>query len=158
MALSFATLSANYSGVIPSGLTFSNPEAGPVVEDDVSSKYLYERPFNSIRHTYILIKGRRSGDTEDSYYKLDLGKNDDNGVFHYYSILRNYNYNIVLKSVTTKGYGSALKAAQGVVYNNFSFDIELESMLNISDGTEVMYVNFTTAVLTEPEIKTLDFK
>ncbi len=158
LALGFATLSANYSGVIPSGLTFSNPEAGPVVEDDVAPKYLYERPFNSIRHTYIIIKGRRSGDTEDSYYKLDLGKNDDNGVFRYYSILRNYNYNIVLKSVATKGYSSALKAAQGVVYNNFSFDIELESMLNISDGTEVMYVNFTTAVLTEPEIKTLDFK
>lgn len=160
----YTDLSAVYNGISPASLTFNNQDAGPVVEDNTDPKYVYERPFNSLRHTYIIIKGRRksvnagAGDSEDSYYKLDLGKTDSQGVFRYFNILRNYRYNIVLKSVGTKGYADALKAAQGVVYNNFSFDIETTSMLNISDGSEVVYVNFTTKVLTDPNEQTFDFK
>lgn len=154
----FTDLHKVYSGIIPAGVSFSNPEAGPIVDDDISPKYMYERPFNSIRHTYIIIKGRRNGDEKDYYYKLDLGANDASGIFKYYSILRNYNYKIILKGVAAKGYDTALEAARGVVYNNFSFDIELSSMLNISDGNEIVYVNFTTAVLTDPEAQILDFK
>lgn len=158
--LEFSTLSASYSGIVPSGLTFSNQEANLVEENniaDTTPKYMYERPFNSIRHTYIMIKGHREGEA-DSYYKLDIGKNDGNGIFRYYNILRNYKYNIVLNNVAAKGYASIEEAVKGVVYNNFSFDIELNSMLNISDGEEIVYVNFTTAVLTDPSEKTLDFR
>ena len=156
--LDFADLAAKYSGIVPAGVSFSNQETGPVVEDDISPKYMYERPFNSIRHTYIIIKGRRTGDEKDSYYKLDLGKNDNNGIFRYYSILRNYNYRIILNRIDAKGYDNVMEAVQGVVYNNFSFDIELTSMLNISDGQEIVYVNFTTVVLTDPESQALDFQ
>ena len=157
-ALQFSTLAASYSGIMPEGTTLQNPEAGPVVDDNVDPKYMYERPFNSIRHTYVIIKGRRDGDTQDYYYKLDIGKNDNDGIFRYYSILRNYNYRIVLKGVAAKGYDTVMEAVQGVVYNNFSFDIELSSMMNISDGSEIVYVNFTTAVLTDPESQILEFK
>ena len=160
----YSSISAAYGGISPALLTFANPEAGPVVADDVAPKYIYERPFNSLRHTYIIIKGRRKsvnggdGDTEEFYYKLDLGKNDSQGVFRYYNILRNYRYDIVLKSVAAKGYDSALAAAQGVVYNNFSFDVETTGMLNIADGNEVVYVNFTSMVLTDPDEQTIDFR
>lgn len=156
--LSYQALSANYSGIVPAGVAYSNPESNPQVPDDVSPKYVYERPFNSIRHTYIIIKGRRKGDAEDTYYKLDIGKNDNIGVFQYFSILRNFKYNIVINSVATKGSSKAIDAAKGVVYNNFSFDVELSSMLNISDGNEIVYVNFTTAVITNPESQKLTFK
>ena len=155
--LPYAGVAGKYSGVIPAGLSFSNPESAPEVGDDTAPKYMYERPFNSIRHTYILIKGRRKDDAADSYYKLDLGRNDSDGIFRYYDILRNYRYNVVLNSVGAKGYSSVEEAVNGVVYNNFSFDVELSGMLNISDGSEVVYVNFTTSVLTSPEEQTIEF-
>lgn len=158
----YKDLSQTYPGIAPSNLTLANQSTdptGPVVDDDSTPKYIYERPFSSIRHTYVIIKGRRTVDAEDTYYKLDLGHNDEDGIFRYFGILRNYNYNIVLKNVATQGYKTALEAAQGVVYNNFSFDVELSSMMNISDGNEVVYVNFTTAVLTdEKEEQVIEFK
>lgn len=156
--LPYQTISGNYSGTVPDGLSFSNPDAGPEVGNDTSPAYMYERPFNSIHHTFIILKGRRASDSESSYYKLDIGKNDPNGIFRYYDILRNFKYNIIIKSVGVKGYSSPLEAAEGVVYNNFSFDIELSNMLNLSDGNEIVYVNFTTAILTDPFEQVIEFK
>lgn len=156
----FEDINATYSGFTPAGLTFSNLESNPEVpvEEEIAPKYLYERQFNSIRHTYVILRGRRATDDSDSYYKLDLGKNDSQGVFKYYGILRNFSYNITINSVEQKGYDTAAAAAKGVVYNNFSFDIELSSMLNISDGDEIVFVNFTTKVLTESVAQTIEFK
>lgn len=37
----------------------------------------------------------------------------------------------------------------GVVYNNLSFDVTTNKMLNISNGTDMVWVNFTTAVVTQ---------
>lgn len=155
---SFEDIFKIYPGFAPEGLTLGNLESNPIVNDDISDKYIYERPFNSIRHTYVILKGHRTGDTEDSYYKLDLGENDSQGVFKYYGLLRNFSFNIKINSVDQKGYNSASAAANGVVYNNFSFDIELSSMLNISDGDEIVFVNFTTYVLTSSTSQTLEFK
>ncbi|MDE6480164.1 MAG: hypothetical protein K2L45_07815 [Muribaculaceae bacterium] len=157
--IAYNELSTDYSGFSPEGITFTNLESGPVeLNEGVLSQFIYERPFNSIRHTYLIIKGRRISDDVDSYYKLDIGKNDNDGIFRYYGLLRNFNYNIILNSVAQKGYATIDAAIQGVVYNNFSFDIGLSSMLNISDGDEVVYVNFTTAVLTDPNEEVLEFK
>ncbi|MDE6742006.1 MAG: hypothetical protein K2J58_06715, partial [Muribaculaceae bacterium] len=102
---------SDYKGFAPEGLTLANTDTGPVVLDDVNPKYLYERPFNSIRHTYVILKGRRTMDSEDSFYKLDIGKNDSQGVFRYYGLLRNFSYNITINSVEQKGYGTASSAA-----------------------------------------------
>lgn len=153
---------ASYEGIIPAGTVLANPDAGPAVPEDTDPKYFYERPFNSIRHTFVIVRGKYGTDQTDSYYKLDLGKNDTQGVFQgvfrYYNLLRNFSYNITIKGVDMRGYSTAEEAAQGVVYNNFSFDIELGGMLNISDGKEVVFVNFTTAVLTDPNTQVLEFK
>lgn len=149
---------AFYEGIIPAGTELANPDAGPAVPENVDPKYFYERPFSSIRHTFVIVRGKFGTDATDTYYKLDLGKNDTQGVFRYYNLLRNFSYNITIKGVGTRGYSTAEAAAQGVVYNNFSFDIELGGMLNISDGNEVVFVNFTTAVLTDPNTQVLEFK
>lgn len=160
--LPYSDIVTGYTGYVPETLKLSNPESGPTVPDDVSPKYLYERPFNSIRHTYVMIKGKFNNDATNTeyYYKLDIGKQDDNKIFRYMHVIRNLRYNIILKSIdpNAKGYTSALAAAQGVVYNNFSFDIELSNMLNLSDGKDVVFVNFTTAVLTDPNPQQLVFK
>lgn len=149
---------ASYEGIIPAGTELANPDAGPAVPENVDPKYFYERPFSSIHHTFVIVRGKFGTDATDTYYKLDLGKNDTQGVFRYYNLLRNFSYNITIKGVGTRGYSTAEAAAQGVVYNNFSFDIELGGMLNISDGNEVVFVNFTTAVLTDPNTQVLEFK
>lgn len=153
----YQSLSANYSGLSPAKTPLGNQiaGAGPAV-NSTAPKYIYERPFTSIYHTYLIIKGRRGG--KSYFYKLDIGKNDSMGIFRYYALLRNFKYNIVLNSVGADGYDTIEEAAQGTVYNNFSFDIELNSMLNMSDGKEIVFVNFTTAVLTSPTEQTLEFK
>lgn len=157
--IGYSALAATYGGFAAPGLNLGNQEAGSLsVEEGVTTQYLYERPFNSIRHTYLLVKGRRTGDTADSYYKLDIGKNDSDGIFRYYGLLRNFSFNITINSVEQKGYPDIQQALDGVVYNNFSFDINLSSMLNISDGDEIVFVNFTTAVLTDSDPQELEFK
>lgn len=156
--LDYTSVSSIYEGFAPASLELSNTALEPIVNDDVSPKYLYERPFNSIRHTYLLVKGHLKSESDDTYYKLDLGRNDNVGVFRYFGILRNFNFNVIIKSVDTKGYDTIQEAVSGVVFNNFSFDIELSSMLNVSDGDEVVYINFSTMVLTDPSSQTIEFK
>ena len=123
------------------------------------SQYMFERPFNSINHTYVIVYGRyksQNGVEQDSYYKLDIGGNGTNNVFGYYGILRNFNYFIRINDVESYGFPSVKEAAEGPVFNNISFDVDTEDLKNMSDGKNIIRVNFTTAVITEDDTK-LDF-
>lgn len=182
--LSYLAVAQNYRGYAPANTTLGNevtsqdaPEipdqaltSFSTTEDDGSTKkwnclpsqYLYERPFNSISRTYIIIKGvyhNRTTNPKDqaSYYKLDLGANDNDGIFRYYGLLRNFNYFIRIKKIMTNGYATAAEAAEGTVYNNIAFDIDTDHLLNMSNGSDIVRVNFTTAVITENN-QTLDFQ
>lgn len=111
-------------------------------------KFIYERPFSSIRHTQVIVKGRRAGRDADTYYKIDLG-HSNNGIFTFYNLLRNFNYVITIKSVNADGSPTLEDAIKnGVVYNNLSFDVRTEKMFNISNGKDMLWVNFTTGVVT----------
>lgn len=131
----------------------SSPKEG---EFDYSVKYLYERPSSSINNTYIIIKGNRGGSS--MYYKLDIGMNDGNNIFKYHNILRNFWYEINLNSVRSNGYSSIEEAMRGVVYNNFSFDVNTRQMINISDGTKMIWVNKTTFVVNDVDSTTVNFQ
>lgn len=179
----YKTLSKTYGGMSPANTTLSNQVTSgdaptiatktltsyATVEDGTAktwkclpSEYMYERPFNSLYHTFIIIKGTyhnkvlNSSDAP-SYYKLDLGANDNDGIFRYYGLLRNYNYFIRINRIETNGYPTVEAAAEGTVYNNISFDISTDHLMNISDGKDIIKVNFTTAVITEPG-QTIDFR
>lgn len=175
--LSYNEVAKNYSGISPANTTLGNQltsEDAPVIPDQnltsyetiengdtkkwecLPSVYMYERPFNSINRTYIIVKGvyhNRITNPEDkeSYYKLDLGTNDENGIFRYYGILRNFNYFIRITGVATSGYATPQEAAEGTVYNNISFDIDTDHLINMSDGTDIIRVNLTTAVITDKD-------
>ena len=177
--LPYKTVAAKYSGISPANTLLSNQVTsgdgstiitqflspftqGTKVWNCLPSEYIYERPFNSLDHTYIIIKGNyhnelTNPDHESSYYKLDLGANDDLGIFRYYGILRNYNFFIRINRIETNGYKTVAEAAEGSVYNNISFDISTDHLMNISNGKDIVRVNFTTAVITEPNV-TLDFR
>lgn len=156
----FQTMQAEYTGYLPAKTELVNPAVSsePVI-GDTQAKYMYERPFNSVYHTYIIIRGRFGNDIEECYYKLDIGGKDNDNIFRYYDILRNFDFHININEVKARGYKSALEAANGVVYNNFSFDVKMNSLLNLSDGDGIVFVNFTTAVLTnENSDEILEFK
>ncbi|WP_300502752.1 hypothetical protein [uncultured Duncaniella sp.] len=153
--LSYSEISNGYNGISPSvEVENSDPEAAVY---DTASKYLYERPASSINNTVVIMAGRKAGGQE-KFYKIDLGYADDDKVFHYYNILRNFEYAITVTKVGAEGYATKQEAMDGVVFNNFSFDINTNQMLNISDGTDMLWVNQTTFVVTDEANTTVSFR
>ncbi|MDE6294833.1 MAG: hypothetical protein K2M03_02080, partial [Muribaculaceae bacterium] len=154
----YHSLSEDYEGYLPVNTPVLNQDAGPAapLTFSMEDRYFYERPFDAQQRSYILIKGLYKG--EVNYYKLDIGKNDNNGVFQYYHLIRNYNFTVNIKNVSASGYSDAASAAEGSVYNNISFDIDLSHLMNISDGKEIVYVEYTNKVLTSPAEQTIDFR
>jgi len=148
-----------YAGVFPGGeIQNRSDAANGMPEYSKNAKHLYERPATSIRNTMIVFKGKRKGDTRSSYYKIDLGNYDDQSIFRYYNVLRNFKYTINITEVGTLGYETVQEAIAGVVYNNFSFDVNTRQMLNISDGNNMLWVNQTTFVVNDPANTTVRFR
>lgn len=155
--LSYAQM--DYEGIFPGGDILNQADAAtgtPLY--DSNAKYLYERPETSVRNTVVVMKGRRRSDTASSYYKIDIGKNDADKIFNYYNVLRNFEYAINITSVNAKGYATVQEALSGVVYNNFSFNVDTRQMLNVSDGDNMMWVNNVTFVVNDPDNTTVVFR
>lgn len=154
----YTSLSEDYSGYLPANTPILNQADGPAVplSFGLEDKYFYERPFSAEERTYVIVKGIYKGKV--NYYKLDIGKNDNNGIFLYYNLIRNFNFNINIKNVSAAGYEDADTAASGSVFNNISFDVDLSFLTNMSDGKEMVYVNYTTKVLTSPVEETFNFR
>lgn len=147
--LSYSTIDAYYEGYSPTTkVTNTNPETETYSTD---AKFLYERKHSSLNNPPVVImKGNRGG--ESMYYKIDLGYKDDiNNLFHFYDILRNFEYAITVTEVGADGYTSAQEALDGVVFNNFSFDVQTKQLLSVSDGKAMLQVNNTTFVVTSPD-------
>lgn len=151
--LDYDVISENYQGYWP-----YNPEASSFTDRsaadatfDTDDRFMYERPNSSLYTPVVIMKGRRAGDTESSYYKIDLGRKNENNLFEYYDILRNFEYSINVTQVGAQGYATPQDAMNGVVYNNFSFDVNTRNMLNVSDGNDMLRVNQTTFVVTQDD-------
>lgn len=154
--LDYSALS--YQGILAGNAQFGNSD---VTDADgkytTAPKFLFEHPKSSINPTSVIIKGQYNGGAS-SYYKIDLGmKNATTGVFEIYNILRNFRYAVTITGVTTSGYATPDKALTGVTYNNLSFDVRTEKMLNISNGTSMLWVTQTTEVVTKEENRTFYF-
>ncbi len=149
----------DYEGIFPGGEILNQADmATGTPQYDNNAKYLYERPETSVRNTVVVMKGRRKTDTASSYYKIDIGKNDDDQIFNYLNVLRNFEYAINITSVDAKGYATVQEALSGVVYNNFSFNVDTRQMLNVSDGRNMMWVNNVTFVVNDPGNTTVVFR
>ena len=133
-----------------------------VSDNATTSRYLYERKIATVNPLYIIIYGRYYGSDrtswEDRYYKLTLGHTDkDTGLFTEYNVLRNIAYEVIIDAVTGPGARTLHEAATGPASNNLSGDIVTRNMLNISDGVDMLYVNFTNYIVTL-EGQSVDFK
>lgn len=158
----------NYQGIVPSNTNFDNQESvlkGWDEEDkDLehpryfpnASRYFYEHPFESTRHTYLIVQGvyiyTKPDETTPTralgYYKLDLGK-QENGTFQYYNLLRNINYSVTITSVSAPGAANITDAIDGVTFNNISADVKTTSMPSVSDGQNMLIVNTTSNVFVD---------
>ena len=156
---SYSTISDDYSGYWPYNQVTDVADKTPadaLFTNDV--KYIYEHPHTSLNSPLILLRGHRTGSQNTMYYKLDLGKPDDSNLFQFYNILRNFEYVITVRQIDADGYATAEAALNGVVYNNFSFDVNTRNMANVSDGDNMLWVNQTTFVVTSPDDTTVTFR
>lgn len=120
------------------------------------AKYLYERPYNTSAPLYVVVYGYFHGNSEYSgaygYYKLSLGKRDENtGLVTDYNVIRNIRYNININEVKGPGFGTLQEAMDGPAFNNVSGDVSTKSMTQISDGVDMLMVNQLNFVVTRFE-------
>ena len=143
---------AGYYGYVP---TFDDDDFANVGIDanDVISgttQYLYEYNMDGkkieagSRYPFVIIAGSYQGH-DTSYYKVDLV--DASG--KYLNILRNFDYTVVIESVSGDGYSSAAAAAAAAASNNINASIDTRNLLNISDGIGRLYVEYTTKYITD---------
>lgn len=126
--------------------------------------YMYERRFEKDSYTYMLIEGTYTGDgaqgnTTPTYYKVDLVYNDNNGVTQNYNILRNFDYNVTIKSVSANGKATPAAAA-GMVgsHNNLVASVEVQHLPSISNGSAQLYVSYTKEYIVSSDPIDLYFK
>ncbi len=156
--VSYATISASYSGYWPFDPTTADITNRTPVESrfTIADKYLYERPHASLYNPVIIMKGHKQGGST-MYYKLDMGAKNNDKLFDFYNVLRNFSYDITVTKVEADGYATAQEALDGVVYNNLSFDVNTRQMQTISDGANMLGVNSTTFVVTKDDETVIKF-
>lgn len=129
------TLGSQPTSTGDGGLTYS-----PYKNNDNTDGALYTYESSYKNQTAVIIKGRISTATSDTYYKVEL-YDATNGN---YDVLRNVEYTINIENVVGEGYSTAVEAAHNVGGNNISNSIATQSLLNISDGTQRLYVEYTS--------------
>lgn len=134
-----------YNGFEPSGVTYSD-QAVPTTWQ--TYQYLYERDHSQTeKRTYAIIQGTWNDGTttKTTYYKVDIVKESGDA----YNLLRNIEYKIVVENVTGWGFDSAEDAIKSpAVSNNLDFNVETRDLLNVSDGTSRLFIEYSRKVIT----------
>lgn len=139
-----------------------HPEGG---EDNVftnSPKYMFERPYQEQHRTFVIIKGHFRNSTDYRYIKLDIGDIPEwlmdsekgfylSSAFEYRHLYRNFSYDIVINTIASTNVGSATAAGavSGPAVNNVGATVETQSITDISDGIDRMFVNETKFVIVD---------
>lgn len=142
-----ANVPANSSNVILAEASQS-PVAGG------ASYFVYERekPLSADAAAYIIAYGTYAGDNKQYYYKIDL--RDKEG---YFPILRNFQYNVDITTVSRAGYNSVEEAAKSAGSGDISSSMETISLAYISDGVASLEVDYTEMYLISDEEVKLGF-
>lgn len=146
---------ADYKGFMPAGVQIDNtvPTAW-----STNGVYTYESTYGN--GTAVVIKGTyTSGNTAtECYYKVDLAKRNANGTIENYNILRNICYTITIDEVLGAGYTSAKDAMENTAGNNLSGSVDTKNLLNISDGTSRLFVEYVDKRIMNTNSFTLKYK
>lgn len=148
--------------VIPEAALFEHPEnsGGRVLRYDPSNPdqgfYIYERtiPSESLEPTFVIIRGRFGNEGEYFYYRLDLMETkvvNNESVYQYYPIYRNFRYNIRLNRISSAGVATPQLAAVSSGAEDISADISMRHLGDISNGiTRLVVEPFMSRTYTGP--------
>lgn len=138
-------------------LTWIDDEDGDGV---VAPSYVYEynNDRDELQTMSLIVKGRFTGDTQDTYYKLDLIYVDQDYVTHYYNVIRNFRYDVKIRSVSGSGFSSPKDAISRPACNNIAGSTLVSSLTNISNGEYQLYVDKTSIVITNTRQVTFKYK
>lgn len=160
---SYSQISEVYSGFTPTTATFENKETeirnwnfNTPGQTDITlePKYIYEHPYESTRRTYLLVYGLYKPTGAYGYYKVDIGiHNTETGMFDYYNIIRNIQYDVRITAVRAPGSASVAEAITRAPFNNVSASVETSNMLNASNGTNMLAVNATSHIIVTEDQK-----
>ena len=151
-----------FDHVIPNDEMFRNPEnsGGRVLrydpDDDDQGFYLFERgiPSASLEPTFVIIRGRFGGEGEYYYYRLDLMESkivNNESVYQYYPIYRNFRYNIMLNRISSAGVSTPEAAANSSGVEDISADVSMRHLSDISNGqTRLVVEPFMSKTYTGP--------
>ena len=154
----FSVVAPVYHGTMPGNASIRNQEADARnwTNLTMATKYMYEHPYEETRRTYLIVQGIYKTFEEDGttvasetmgYYKLDIGKVNPDGTYDYYNILRNYRYNVKISEVLAPGMSTVAEAIARAPYNNLIAATETSSMLNVSNGKNMLIVNDTNHIV-----------
>ena len=156
---SFADLEElGYQANLPQGTTFDKTLPAKTDFQNLTSKvvncateghaaYLYERPVPTTKlpPTSIIVYGhyRKADDLEsegDYFYKIDLMESHS-GTSRYYPVYRNFQYQIEITAIMSKGHDTPAAAAAAGGSADVSADITASHLSDISDGTGRLIVS-----------------
>ena len=115
----------------------------PAADGTVAPFYICERRNRGVENpTSVIVKGIYDG--KETYYKLDIIYQDSvTNTNVYYNLLRNFIYNVRIKSVDGPGYDSLADALRNPASNNVAGSTEVNEFTNISNGKGHLYVSTT---------------
>lgn len=150
-----------FDHIIPTDEMFQYPENsdGRVLRydptDDDQGFYLFERgvPSATLEPTFVIIRGR-FGEGEYYYYRLDLMESkvvNNESVYQYYPIYRNFRYNIMLNRISSVGVSTPEAAANSSGVEDISADVSMRHLSDISNGqTRLVVEPFMARTYTGP--------
>ena len=139
---------------IPPKEMFEDPSSsgGRVIEynpdnpdGDEQGFYVYERgiPTGDLDPTFIIIRGRFDEDSPYYYYKIDLMETaiiNNEAVYQYYPIYRNFRYNIQINRIIAEGVSTPELAALSSGVEDISADKSMIHLADISNGSTRLVV------------------
>lgn len=147
---------------IPDASLFEYPENsnGRVIKYDKNNPeqgfYIYERsiPTDKLEPTFVIIRGKFGDDDQYYYYRLDLMETkpvDNEIVYQYYPVYRNFRYNIQLNRISSIGVDTPQAAANSTGAKDISADISMRHLSDISNGlTRLVVEPFMSKTYTGP--------
>ena len=151
----YLTVTEKYDANVPansSSVTLAEASQNPVAGGASYFVYEREKPLSADAAAYIIAYGTYLGDGEKYYYKIDLRDNDG-----YFPILRNFQYNVDITTVSRAGYDSIEDAAKSTGSGDISSSMETMSLAYISDGVASLKVDYTEMYLISDDVVYLGF-
>ena len=136
--------SETFDGTVPTDADFVDPSSGV---------FMYERtaPTGTQAKTTIIARGKYNRETV--YYKIDLADVDG-----YYTVYRNFHYNITITNVAKKGSATIADAIQSGGTADPTTDTDISSLDDISNGVNRLYVQYVDTTVTSAQDMVLRYK